>query len=115
MMLFPKRTLKRIQNKAVDLPSQCWLDPVASFEVLNSQDSQLDLPFTPKAFRFRAFVKDMKAQHKTWSIQKIVAVKVTGPIEAESFPNVKFKVVRGSSCQAYKFTLADLPCLNPHD
>ena len=28
-----------------------------SFDLQNIQDSQLDLPITPKAFRFRAFVK----------------------------------------------------------
>ncbi|CAI9302398.1 unnamed protein product [Lactuca saligna] len=136
MMLFPKWTLKRIQNEVVDLPGQCWLDPVASFDVQNSQDSQLDLPLALKAFRYRAFVKfvdalltdskagqmlfafylkHMKPQHENWSIHKIIAVKVTRLIETESFSNEKFKVGRGSSCQAYEFTLADLPCLNPHD
>lgn len=57
----------------------------------------------------------MKPQYETWSIHKIVAVKVIGPIETGSFPNAKFYVARGSTCQTYKFTLADLPCLNPHD
>lgn len=45
----------------------------------------------------------------------IVAVKVIWPIETKSFPNSKFNVARGSACQAYEFTLADMPCLNPHD
>nr|KAJ0188191.1 hypothetical protein LSAT_V11C900483250 [Lactuca sativa] len=118
MLLFPKWTLKRIQNQVVDMPSQYWLDPIASFEIQNTQDSQLYLPITPKAFRFRAFVKvanQMKHQYETWSASKVVAVKITGPIETESFPNAKFKFARGSTCQAYEFTLADLPCLNPHD
>ncbi|CAI9271820.1 unnamed protein product [Lactuca saligna] len=117
MLLFPKWTLKRIQHDAVELPSQYWLDPVASFDRQNSQDLQLDLPITPKAFRFRAFMKvanapfsdnganqllfsiylrHMKPQYETWSMHKIVAVKVTGPIETESLPNAKFKVARGS-------------------
>ncbi|CAH1427681.1 unnamed protein product [Lactuca virosa] len=125
-----------MQNQVVDMPSQYWLDPIASFDVQNTQDSQLDLPITPKAFRFRAFIKvanapfsdstadqllfafylkHMKPQFETWGASKIVVVKVTGPFETESFPNAKFKVARGSACQACEFTLADLPCLNPHD
>lgn len=48
-------------------------------------------------------------------MHKIVVVKVIGPIETESFPNAKFKVAKGSACQAYEFTLADLPSLNPND
>nr|KAJ0196678.1 hypothetical protein LSAT_V11C700377470 [Lactuca sativa] len=91
-----------------------------------------NLPLTPKAFRFRAFIKvasvpfsdsigdqmmfnfylkHMKPQFETWSVSKIVAVKVTGPIETESFFNAKFKVARGSARQACEFTLADLPSL----
>nr|KAJ0212498.1 hypothetical protein LSAT_V11C400221470 [Lactuca sativa] len=136
MLLFPKWTLKRIQNQAVDMPSQYWLDPITSFEIQNTKDSQLELPITPKAFRFCAFVKvanvtfidstadqllfafylkHIKPRYETWSASKIVSMKVTGPIETESFPNAKLKVARGSTCQAYEFTLADLPCLNPHD
>lgn len=57
MLLFPKWTLKKIQHDAVELPSQYWLDLVASFDYQNAQYSQLDLPITLKAFRFRAFVK----------------------------------------------------------
>lgn len=45
----------------------------------------------------------------------ITTVKVTGLIETDSFPNVKFKVERGSINQVYEFTLVDLPCLNPYD
>ncbi|CAI9274883.1 unnamed protein product [Lactuca saligna] len=57
----------------------------------------------------------MKPHYETWITHKIVVVKVIGPIKSESFPNAKFKVARGSTCQTYEFTLADLPCLNPHD
>ncbi|CAH1428714.1 unnamed protein product [Lactuca virosa] len=135
-LLFPKWTLKRIQHDAVDLPSQYWLEPVVSFDLQNTQDSQLDLPITPQDFKFRSFVKianapstncgadhmlfsfylkHMKPQYETWCARKITAVKVTGPIETDSFPNAKFKVARGSVIQVYEFTLADLPCLNPYD
>ncbi|CAI9268993.1 unnamed protein product [Lactuca saligna] len=57
----------------------------------------------------------MKPQYETWPLRKITGVKVTGPIETDSFPNTKFKVARGSASQCSKFTLADLPCLNPKD
>ncbi|CAI9285091.1 unnamed protein product [Lactuca saligna] len=60
-LLFPKWTLKRIQHDVVDLPSQYWLEPVVSFNLQTTQNSQLDLPITPQAFRFHAFVKIMKA------------------------------------------------------
>ncbi|CAH1415802.1 unnamed protein product [Lactuca virosa] len=119
-LLFPKWTLKRIQNDVVDLPSQYWLEPIVSFDLQNTQDSQLDLPITPIVFRFRAFVKlanvsitdsgadhmmfsfylkHMKPQYETWSLSKITGVKVTGPIETDSFPNAKFKLARGSARQ----------------
>ncbi|CAI9281653.1 unnamed protein product [Lactuca saligna] len=50
MLFFTKWTLKRIQHDTVDLTSQYWLDLVASFDLQHSQDLQLDLPITPKAF-----------------------------------------------------------------
>ncbi|CAI9282320.1 unnamed protein product [Lactuca saligna] len=115
------------------MPTQYFLDPVVSFDFQNSQDLHLDLPIIPKGFKFRAFVKvvnapltdssidqllfsfylkHMKPQYETWSAHKIVVVKVT---ETESFPNAKFKVARGSACQSYKISLADLPCVNSND
>ena len=42
-------------------------------------------------------------------------MKVTRPIETDSFPNAKFELVRGSVSQVHEFTLADMPCLNPYD
>nr|KAJ0216474.1 hypothetical protein LSAT_V11C300130030 [Lactuca sativa] len=47
MLLFPKWNLKRMHNQVVDMPRQYGLDPMASFDVQNSQDSQFDLPITP--------------------------------------------------------------------
>lgn len=61
MLLFHKWTLKRIKHDAVEFPRQYWLDPIASFDCQNSQDSQPDLPITPKAIRFRVFVKVVNA------------------------------------------------------
>ncbi|CAI9303284.1 unnamed protein product [Lactuca saligna] len=112
------------------------LEPVVSFELQNKQDSQLDLPITPKAFKFCSFLKianvpsvdndanqllflfylkHMKPQYETWSASKIIAVKVTCPIETESLPNAKFKFMRGFASRVQELTLADLPCLNPYD
>ncbi|CAI9282028.1 unnamed protein product [Lactuca saligna] len=42
----------------------------------------------------------MKPQYEMWSAIKITVVKVIGPKETESFPNAKFKIVRGSASQA---------------
>ncbi|CAI9260925.1 unnamed protein product [Lactuca saligna] len=64
---------------------------------------------------FLFYLKRMKPQYETWSGSKIIVVKVTGPIETESFSNAKFKVVRGSASQVHGFTLVDLPCLNPYE
>ncbi|CAI9302445.1 unnamed protein product [Lactuca saligna] len=135
-LLFPVWTIKRIQSQAIDSPNQYWLEPVVSFEIQNTQDSQLDLPFTSKAFKFHSFIKvanvpisdsgadqlflqlylqHMRPQYKTWSANKIMAVKVTRPIETDSFPNAKFKFFRGSTSQVHEFTLADLLCINPYD
>nr|KAJ0186669.1 hypothetical protein LSAT_V11C900486170 [Lactuca sativa] len=135
MLLFPKLALKRMQKNVVDMPSQYWLDLIASFEIQTTKDSQLDLPITPKAFRFLAFIKivnvpfsdntadqmlfafylkHIKPQYETWSARKIMYVKITGPIEIKSFPNARFNVATGSASQACEFTLIDLPCLNPH-
>lgn len=128
--------MKRIQNEVLNLPSQYWLEPVVSFELQNTQDSQLDLSITSNAFKFFSFVKlvnvpstdsgvdhllfsfylnHMKPHYKTWSASKITTQKVIGPIETDSFPKEKFKVVRGSASQVYEFTLTNLPCLNPYD
>ncbi|CAI9285990.1 unnamed protein product [Lactuca saligna] len=86
----------------------------------NTLDSQLNVSITPKAFRLRSFVKvvnipttdsgadhlllsfylkHMKPKYEMWSASNIMGVKVTSPIETDSFLNVKFKVVRGSSSQ----------------
>ncbi|CAI9288314.1 unnamed protein product [Lactuca saligna] len=86
----------------------------------------LDLSITPKAFKFRNsvkvvnvpaidrgsdhliflfYLKHIKSRYKTWSASKIKAMKITGPIEIDSFTNVK----------VYKSTLADMRCLNSYD
>lgn len=56
-LLFTFQTLERIMSEDIDIPSQYWLELVMSYELLNTQDSQLDLPITPKPFKYRSFVK----------------------------------------------------------
>ncbi|CAI9285325.1 unnamed protein product [Lactuca saligna] len=56
-LLFPLWTFEHIMNEAIDNPSQYWLEPVASFDLQNSHNSQLDLPITSKAFKFHSFIQ----------------------------------------------------------
>ncbi|CAI9282554.1 unnamed protein product [Lactuca saligna] len=74
---------------------EAQLEPVASFDLQNTQDLQLDLLITPIAFMFSSFVKvvnvlatdngadhllfslylkHMKPQYETWSASKITVV-----------------------------------------
>ncbi|CAI9291498.1 unnamed protein product [Lactuca saligna] len=134
--IFHLWTLERILNEDIDNPKIYWLEPLGSFKLQNSPDPQIDLPITPKAFQFCCFdrvvnappfdsgadkipfsfyLKHVKPQYETWSSKKIIVVKVSGPIETESFFNVRFKVERGATSQIYEFTITDLPCLNLYD
>lgn len=45
---------------------------------------------------FPFYLKHMRPQYETWSVEKITVVKVFGPIETDSFINARFKVARGS-------------------
>ncbi|CAI9289097.1 unnamed protein product [Lactuca saligna] len=131
----PKPSVKFIVNPKSETEPKGKEKPFNEEPIIDN-NSQLDLPITLKAFRFRSFVKvvnvqpttdsganpllfsfylkHIKPQYKTWSASKITAMKVIGPIETDRFPNVKFKVARGSSIQVHEFTLADLPYLNPY-
>ncbi|CAI9303779.1 unnamed protein product [Lactuca saligna] len=136
--MITSESFEKLEKKhdVVDLPSQYWLEPVVSFDLQNTQDSQLDVPITPKAFRFCAFVKvvkapitdnaadhmllsfylkHMKPQYETWCASKITGMKLTGLIETINFPNAKFKVATGPTSEGYEFTLVDLPCIYPYD
>ncbi|CAI9273159.1 unnamed protein product [Lactuca saligna] len=64
---------------------------------------------------FSFYVKYRKPQFLTWSLKKIVAIKVYASIATENFINVKFKGFRGASRFEDEFTLADLPCMNHFD
>ena len=47
--------MQRILTEAIDNLSIHWLEPVTSFELENTLDSQLDFPITLKAFLFPSF------------------------------------------------------------
>lgn len=122
--------------EAIDTPKQLWLEPAVSFDLSNNMDSQLDFPTTPRAFLFRCFDQTVQkplsdidinrklfefyAKHalppyETWSLKKIVGLKVHAPIPTDSFVNVSFTGIRGSDKQPMKFSLVDLPTMNPFD
>lgn len=123
-----------ILNEAIDNPNVYWLEPIASFELQNTSESQLYFIITLKAFLFWCFdtlekapnsdnnvnlilislyLKHGKPQYRLWSSKKITVVKVFGPIETESLINARFKALRRASKSIFKFTLADMSCLNP--
>ncbi|CAI9293042.1 unnamed protein product [Lactuca saligna] len=53
-----QRIIREANKKEIfEREAQYWLEPVMSFDLLNRQDSQLDLPITLKAFHFCSFVK----------------------------------------------------------
>jgi len=115
--LFPVWDVRRMLLEAIDPPKELWLEPAVSFDLSNSLDSQLDFPTTPRAFIFRCFDQtigkslsdvytnrklfDFYAKHalppyETWSLKKIVALKVHAPVSTDSFVNVSFTGIRGS-------------------
>ncbi|CAI9300225.1 unnamed protein product [Lactuca saligna] len=58
---FPPWSIEWILNEAIENPSVYCLEPVVSFDLENTSDSQLYLPITPKYFLFRSFEKIEKA------------------------------------------------------
>ncbi|CAI9266312.1 unnamed protein product [Lactuca saligna] len=54
-LLFPPCSLERILNEAIHNPSLHWLEPVTSFKVENTLDSQLNFPITPKSILIGCF------------------------------------------------------------
>ncbi|CAI9285120.1 unnamed protein product [Lactuca saligna] len=133
--LFLPWLMERILKEAIDNPKVYSLEPVASFELENTLECQLDFPITVKAFLFCCFDKVEKApnsdndanlmlisiylwhgkpQYQTWSSKKITAVKVFGLIETNSFINARFKASQGASKPIVESSLAYLSCLNPY-
>ncbi|CAI9296682.1 unnamed protein product [Lactuca saligna] len=111
--LFPPWSMERILNEAINTPSVYWLDPVVSFDLENTLESQFDFPITLKAFLFQRF-KKIETTLITDN-DKTAAVEVFGPVQTKSFINIRFKAVRGAGSSIFEFTLIDLPCQNPYD
>ena len=56
---FPLWSLERLRMKVIEAPNSHWLEPVLSFDVENSKDSQFDMPINRKAFIFHCFESTM--------------------------------------------------------
>ncbi|CAI9263048.1 unnamed protein product [Lactuca saligna] len=92
----------------------------------NEANSQFDLPITPRAFLFRCFdkienalilnksvnlklfnfyLKYAKPQYQTWSLKKIIGLKVCSIVPTEDFRNIRFKGFQGKDKILDEFTL----------
>ncbi|CAI9278050.1 unnamed protein product [Lactuca saligna] len=132
--LFPSWSIKRIQKEAINNPSVYWLLTI-SFELNNEVDSQFDFPITPRAFRFWCFEKIEKAlipnnevslklfnfylkyakpQYQSWSLKRIMGLKVYSAMPIKDFMNIRLKGFVGVDRVLDEFTLADLPFMNPY-
>lgn len=97
---------------------------------------QFDFPITPRAFLFRCFEKIEKAmisdnevslklfnfylkyakpQYQSWSLKRIMGLKVYSAMPTKDFMNIRFKGFVGVDRVLDEFTLADMPFMNPYD
>lgn len=96
----------------------------------------MDFPLTPRALLFRFcqkikktqtsnntinrklfnfYLKYGKPQYESWTLKRIVALKVGLPVDTKDFPNINFKRFCGSNHVLHEFTLDDFPFMNPYD
>ncbi|CAI9260909.1 unnamed protein product [Lactuca saligna] len=116
--LIPPWSINRTQKEAIDDPSVYWLEPTVSFELNTEAYSQFDFPITPMDFflfhcfeviekalifnkvmnlkLFNFYLKYAKPQYRTWSLKRIMGLKVCLPAPTEDFVNIKFKDFEGS-------------------
>jgi len=135
--LFPEWDRRRMLFEAIEIPKQFWLESAVSFDLSNNVDSQLDFVTTATAFLFRSFdstihtpladsatnykrllsfySKHLLPLYETWSLKKIIALKVHAPVATDYFVNVGFTGIRGSDKKPSEFSLADLPTMKPFD
>lgn len=133
--MFPEWTINRIQKEVIDNLNLYWLQPQTSFEVKNEMGYQFDFSITTKAFQFWCFdsiqkahlsnkginklfifyVKNLKPQYESWSLGRIVALKLRKPIAVDGFTNVGLKVYRGHNQTLHELSLVDITFLNPYD
>ncbi|KAI3779297.1 hypothetical protein L2E82_08962 [Cichorium intybus] len=129
-------TVEAIKQFGFQNPNVLNRLPLRSFATIDSEDTQLDIPFNPKTFAFLQFVssvpEDQKAsfwtnkinfhakyiqrQSYVWSLNKIK--KILSIKEAEvymGFRNYEFLVLRGTDEVESRFSIADFPIMNPMD
>ncbi|KAI3708821.1 hypothetical protein L2E82_38300 [Cichorium intybus] len=129
-------TVEAIKQFGFQNPNVLNRLPLRSFATVESEDTQLDIPFNPKTFAFLQFVssvpEDQKAsfwtnkinfhakyiqrQSYVWSLNKIK--KILSIKEAEvylGFRNYEFLVLRGADEVESRFSIADFPIMNPMD
>ncbi|CAI9298949.1 unnamed protein product [Lactuca saligna] len=66
-----------------------------------------------KLFNFQ--LKYAKPQYQTWSLKKIIRLKVCSAVPTEDFTNIRFKGFWGTDKVLDEFTLTDFPFMNPFD
>lgn len=134
--LFPEWTLDRMQNEAINDPNLFWLEPKTSFDTNNDVECQLDFLITPRVFLFICFenidkvplsnvatnkklclfyLKFSKPHYESWSLRKLVGLKVRLPEKVDGFLNIHFKAYRGQNRIIHEFTLVYFPFLSPSD
>ncbi|CAI9298239.1 unnamed protein product [Lactuca saligna] len=64
---------------------------------------------------FNLYLKYAKPQYQTWSLKKIIGVKVCSVVPTEDFTNIRFKGFREKDKVLDEFTLAEFPFMNPFD
>ncbi|KAI3496681.1 hypothetical protein L1887_39052 [Cichorium endivia] len=82
--------------------------PLRSFETVDSEDIQLDIPFNPKTFSFLQFVQSITyEQRPTYWTNKINFHDMFIQHQSE------FLVLRGADEVESRFTIVDFPIMNP--
>ncbi|CAI9296084.1 unnamed protein product [Lactuca saligna] len=134
--LFLAWSHEHIQKEAIDDPNLYWLEPTISFDLNNDVECQLDIHISTRAFLFHCFkkiekfmisdstvnrklfllyLKYAKPHYETWSLNRIMELKVGLLIQTEDFLNIQFKGFRGANHMLHEFTLADFPFMDPYD
>lgn len=68
---------------------------------------------TKKLLNF--YVKNSTPQYESWSLKRIVALKVGKPIGVDGFANVNLKAFRSHNIEVHELSLADIPFMNSYD
>lgn len=58
---------------------------------------------------FNFYVKNSKPQYESWSMKRVVGLKVGKPMAAYGFANVCFKASRSYNHEFHEFSLVDIP------